>query len=238
MIYLCPAFPKSGSTLLFTCVEQLVVQSGKKNAQKTFTQKFTNGYIPTIGFGQAMYLCWLSIFKGSIVVKTHDRPRFFTRLLLSTGMAKACYVYRDPRDVVISALDHATQARNRTQALLSDKAFSGFYTYADVVPHIQKQYAYFQQWKKVKKLLMFTYEQVVQDQEKIMLRLVREWKMPVSDTGINTIAEKIKNNPEGIRHYNTGKLTRYDHELSPQQIKELENLLGPCISGMGFKPVT
>lgn len=234
MIIISSGFPKSASTLLFLYTERLIVQSGRSRGQKMFRYLNKEGFTPWFGpFNSAWYV-FLSMF-GPIVIKTHAGPGFFLKILLRLGLAKAYYSIRDPRDVVLSALDHANKARGKLKMSASDKAFAPFRTIKDVVPALNMHLTRYKSWEKYGHVLFLRYEEVMLHPETELKKIVAHvnrlnWNPYVAET-IDWFA---KRKSETI-NFNKGTLSRYQTELSSEEIIEIEKDFKEVIVAMNYQ---
>jgi hypothetical protein len=147
MIIVSSGFPKSASTLLFLYTEEILKQSGKRSAQEKFRKRYPEGFIHRFGLLNTTYLFFLNLFFGSVVVKTHAGPNFFLRVLIKMKIAKAYYSIRDPRDVILSALDHGKKARANGSKTPADKAFEMYEKKEDLYAALKMHYENFDRWK-------------------------------------------------------------------------------------------
>ena len=118
MFILSIGMPKSGSTLFASYQRALVKKSFLQNGQQAFQRMTKEGQIAGIGHfvenfnppGLLGKLVSLSEAEGPFVVKTHSPLTPDLNELLLAGTIKASYIHRDPRDVVLSAMDHGKRA--------------------------------------------------------------------------------------------------------------------------------
>lgn len=232
MIIISSGFPKSASTLLFLYQEHLLSVSRKSRGQVFFRKWNREGFVPHIGILRATWLVLLSIL-GPIVVKTHCGPTFFVRVLIRFRLAAAYYSIRDPRDVVLSAMDHAVKARNRSSKLNSDISFAQFHSWHDLYPALRMHYARFLAWKQFKTFIV-RYEDVIRNPSQTLLQINNVTGQEHLNTLIPETIEWFMMNKSETINYNTGKLSRYKEELTTTQIAELEKELYAPIASMEY----
>ena len=111
MIVISAALPKSASTLICNYQRDLLLAGKKGSAQSEFQRANGGRFIEKVGFRKMLRLVFWNFRLGSFVFKTHCAADITLRVLIHLGLAKATYCFRDPRDVVLSALDHADRSR-------------------------------------------------------------------------------------------------------------------------------
>jgi hypothetical protein len=231
MIYVNSGFPKSGTTLFQVYVEEMLDLCFLKNGQAEMHRRFPNAYVHRIGIINALKLLYINVKFGSLVVKTHQDPGLILRILLFTGLAKAIYTLRDPRDVVLSALDHAETARKKINPTQADKSFVQFNSLEDLLPYIKKHHSHFLRWKKLSPINCIRYETLIGNTDIAVKQLSAAFGFEIN--GEQNIYERVIKNPSSQRHFNEGKLKRY-MIVSEDQRTNLTNALRDIIIEMDY----
>lgn len=234
MIIISSGFPKSASTLLFLYVEHLLNCSGSSRGQRLFRKYNNTGFVPHIGLARALWLLLLSLF-GPVVVKTHCGPTFFVRLLVKSGLGVAYYSVRDPRDVVLSAMDHAAKARSLKVLSDADQAFAPFHTWDDLFPALEMHFRRYSAWKTFKQILFVRYEDLLRNPVYTLQEVTKHIHRKELNQFIDQSVEWFSARKAETTHYNTGKSERFSKELSAEQISTLETELKESILAMGYK---
>jgi hypothetical protein len=233
MIIISSGFPKSASTLLFLYTEHLILNSGKTRGQKMFRQFNSEGFTSWINPFNTIWFLFLSLF-GPIVIKTHSGPNLSVRALLALGLAKAYYSIRDPRDVVLSALDHAAKAREKKIMSDSDKAFAPFKNRADLLPALQMHFERYKMWKENGSVLFLRYEQIMTHPETELRKIAAFTKRPELQEKISETVNHFASRKKETINFNKGHVERYTAELSSTEIMAIERDLGNVILEMGY----
>ena len=118
MILLSVGMPKAGTGWLFNLQNDLFVAAGRSDVRRVRRRfhlhpllKYANCNIGPLTVPRVLVIAALGILGLSFVVKTHAGPTPIVRLLLRVGLFRATYIYRDPRDAMLSAFDHGKQMR-------------------------------------------------------------------------------------------------------------------------------
>lgn len=236
MIIVSSGFPKSASTLLFLYTEEILKQSGKRSAQAKFRKRYPEGFIHRFGLINSTYLFFLNWFSGNVVVKTHAGPNFFLRVLIKMKVAKAYYSVRDPRDVILSALDHGKKARAAGSKTPADKAFEGYSKKEDLYAPLQMHYENYAAWKNFNHVLFVRYEKLLTDPQTELKRVLAMLGWNEQEKNLAAIIETFSKKKSETKNFNKGELSRFGNEFSEQNLKATEQAIQHIISGMGYQP--
>lgn len=234
MIIISGGFPKSASTLLFYYMEEYLERSGKKNAQKKFLAYNPEGFIHHFGILNSTRLFFLHLFYGDVVVKTHAAPNWILKLWINMGIAKAYYSIRDPRDCVLSALDHGKKARSKKDKTPSDDAFAPFEKRADVYPAFHMHFARYMRWKKFGKVNFMRYEELLDSTYGELNSLLHYLGKDEEQKNTKAIIDHFDNRKSETRHFNKGVISRYKDELTKEECEEIEKELPEIFREMNY----
>jgi hypothetical protein len=234
MIIISSGFPKSASTLLFLYTESLINGSGKTRGQKMFRRFNREGFTPAFNPLNAAWYVFASLF-GPVVIKTHSGPCFSLRILIGLGLAKAYYSVRDPRDAVLSAMDHGEKARTQGIKTDSDVAFAPFKEWKDIYPAFHMHHKRFESWKKYGKVIFPRYELLMTQPDAELQKIVDFIGRNFLRKYIDSTVSAFLKNKTSTKNFNKGETSRYQTELNEQQIAALEKELRDCILSMDYK---
>ena len=225
MFILSAGMPKSSSTLFSFYQKSILENSIIKNGQKEFEQLIKEGIIA--GVGIFVYnlelpetlgkLTSLSEAIGPFIVKTHSNLTAEILELLKNKQILATYIHRDPRDVILSAIDHGTRPLDHPTM---SPFFLQFNSVQNSIPLVKKFCRTGIDWVRSGLCEVYTYHNLIVDPAKEISRFcefihVRQNSSFIQEL-INTFTvNKIK----WRRQFNTGKLLRYIDEMSPQEIE-------------------
>ena len=107
---------KSGSAYIYNIINDLLIKAGFTDARSLKLKyslddlmKYHNNNIGLLNKENLIKLLKIGFKEKKFVVKTHGGPITFLNLLMNLGLAKTIYIYRDPRDVLLSAIDHGNK---------------------------------------------------------------------------------------------------------------------------------
>ena len=218
MIYICAGLPKSASTICYKYAEAIL-----KNHQKNLIAK---GYIYRFGLLNSIGLFFSSLFGNNVIVKTHDSPSIFVKLLINLTKTKIIFTYRDPRDIILSSINF--KPKNPLQSV-----FNNHTNIENTIMSVKKEAEKFYKYKKLKNVLFINYNETVSNPENTILNISNYFGINISTADILTIISAFSKRP--VETFNTGKLTRYKEEMTGKEIDYCNQILGNIIDDMGYE---
>ena len=228
MIIISSSIPKSGSTLVYNYQQDLLsmLNSDNKTAQKKYKRLSYLGFTRVIGIKAFLIAVFISIKYGDIVIKTHSKPTLFIKLLIALKLAKATFCYRDPRDVILSAIDHGTRTR---KGLDSSNAFRNMTTINNSLNKVKNWTKKWYAWKKFDNVLFIRYENLVESKVSCLQAMSSYFDLGLQEEQITEIYVKNENIKKSAWNFNKGTSQRYKTEMDSFNLqlcnRELENVL-------------
>jgi len=159
LLYFSYGMTKTGSTLAFQLTRSALdlcgfpqdgVQSDVAKADKN------RNFVNHVSDKQMESLKQEARERGyPIVLKTHTRPDACIAKALKSGEAIAHACYRDPRDMALSMLDHAENARRKGR-----KPFSELHTLAQAFTNIRSQHDTLTAWLRLPSVMPLYFEDI------------------------------------------------------------------------------
>ncbi|MBE9193187.1 sulfotransferase domain-containing protein [Gloeocapsopsis crepidinum LEGE 06123] len=231
MIIISSSIPKSGSTLVFNYQKDLLELAILKKSQPQTLIHLNHTYIQSFNIINISRLICISFRGGDAVIKTHSKPVTLIKLLLFLGLAKATFCYRDPRDVILSAIDYGSRTR---KGLDSTGAFQDFQNIIDSIPKIKNCCKNWQQWQKVKNVLFIKYEDLMQDKLVQLKNLAAHFELELNEDEL-----RIHNKHEKLKsqawNFNKGTIQRYKTEMNCEELKLCNTAFQRELMSMGYK---
>lgn len=241
MIVVCASLKKSGSGWLFNMTNDLLVQAGHQDV-RALRRDYgleavlleDNCRVNPNGVNLARLLP-AHLQGNTFAVKTHAGPTPSLRLLMALGIAKTTYIYRDPRDVVLSALDHGKRVRNAGQA----NVLAALQNVEDAVHYVRPLLDDWEAWTRTRQALMIRYEDLVDDAGGVLDLLAGFLQLDVSEADRRAVvaryASKNQNTVVQQRtHFNKGVTERFRSQMSPEELALCQNQFGPYLQRMGY----
>jgi len=232
MIIIDNGVPKSATTLILAYQKDLIAASSAQNGMEQWS-KFNHGsvFIPTIAVDQLDALVSIERDFGDFVIKMHRPPEDSTRKLVEDFKAKVTCCFRDPRDIVLSAMDHG--ARTRT-GLDKSGAFANIFTVQDGAREFKEWSRIYYEWQKYGHALLIRYEDLLADKLTTLTHMVKFLGMNLGAITVTEICDKHERNKQSAWNYNKGVSHRWRVEMSSEDLAWCNDMLADDITRMGY----
>lgn len=243
MLVISAGMQESGSAYLYNIINDLMAASGEADARRVKSKhrlddilKWHNNNLVQFRLSHLIRLIRLSQREGSFAIKSHNGPTFAMRLLLMLGFIKVIYVYRDPRDVLISAIDHG----KKLLASGENHTFAKMVEFDKAVANVCDWVKIWEEYSTLRRVLRVRYEELLANPRVIAERIVSYLGLTVTSSEIDQILWKYNKENENADmrglHFNKAKVGRFKEELTVDQCRRIDELLGGKILRMGYKP--
>lgn len=149
-------------------------------------------------------------------------------------LIKVVYVYRDPRDILISAIDHGKRSLESGE----NSPFEEFVEFEDALLFVKKRINIFKTYYGNRNVLMVRYEDLVFNESNTTKRICKYLKINLSEEKIISVLSKYdSNNPDFDReiiNFNKGEIGRYKRVLTKNQLNQINQEIGKGIKFMGY----
>ena len=242
MIVLSVGMPRAGSGWHYNLIHDLMQTRGWAEATE-IRRRFHLGTVLTevncnIGVLSARRLALVSIpslMGYSFVIKAHSRPTTAFRLLHSLRRIRATYIYRDPRDAMLSAMSYGERALGRRHP----NAFSHLVDFTSAVDFMGAYVRVWDAWVKEKGVLISRYEDLLEGYDREARRLAEYLGLDADDVAVKKVINRLRpERAEGRQgtHFFKGRVGRFREAFSAGQQAVLATHFGPYLSRMGYSP--
>ncbi len=242
MLIISAGMQKSGSAYIYNLINDILIISGGKDTREIKEKyklnklmKWHNNNIGRLYFWRLIKLVRISSKEGQYVVKTHKGPTLFHNLLLKGGFLKTIYIYRDPRDILLSVQDYGKKIIESG----SHHTFAELVDFDDAFRAIKKWLKVYKLYKQSKGVLLIRYEDLLNEPKLTMEKISHFLNVGISEENIERILIKYdRKNPNANKkglHFNKAITNRYISELTPRQIERFKLEMGDIIEDMGYK---
>jgi len=241
MFILSAGMPKSGSTLLSLYQRDILIAGRRDNGQLEFERQIMDGRISGIGiFVHELErsniledLVKLSSEIGPFVVKTHSSLTSGLRKHILNKDIIVTYIHRDPRDVILSAIDHG---KRPVKNPFAGDFFRQFSDVEHSIPIVKEFCRIGLEWINFELCLVFSYAELLLSPEDVSGRFSRLVGVDPEPKSIRDMITSYSVNKQvGKRQFNTGKLTRYKEEMTAQEISLCNHELADEILLFGYE---
>jgi hypothetical protein len=241
MIVLSVGMPRAGSGWHYNIVNDLMKTTGCADARE-IREKYRLQNILTevncnIGVLSARRLGMVAIpalMGNTFVIKAHAGPSSSSRLLQSLGLLRITYIYRDPRDAMLSAFDYGQRALQKGRP----NAFSHLTDFQKSLDFIMDYVRIWEKWTKEKNVLIARYEDLLTDYDNETMRLIDFLKLKRSSLDVQQVTEAYRpgtaDRQQGL-HFYKGKIGRFRESYNAEEQAILKEKLSPYLVQMGYE---
>ena len=195
MIVLSVGMPRAGSGWHYNIIHDLMEVAGfddareireKYRLQKILTEVNVNiGVLSLRRLGMVMIPALLG---RDFVLKAHAGPTIGSRTLAALGLLRIVYIYRDPRDAMLSAYEYGRRTAEKgrpnffAQCDTFEKSLNFMADYLDV----------WKAWMNEKRVLVVRYEDLLMNYDAEMERLLTYLDLDVNDDAVQGVVENYR----------------------------------------------
>jgi len=240
MIVLSVGMPRAGSGWHYNLIHDLMKTTGCADAREIRERYRLQGVLTEVNcnigvlslrrLGMVMVPALLG---NTFVIKAHSAPTAWSRLLSALGLLRITYIYRDPRDAMLSAYEFGQRALTKGRP----NAFSHLSDFEKSLAFIEDYVCIWGKWMAEKNVLIARYEDLLQNYETESARLVEYLKLDGSRPEVRGVIEKYRpDRAEGQQglHFYKGKIGRFREAYTAEQKTELAEIFGIDLEKMGY----
>lgn len=232
--------PRAGSGWHYNLIHDLMETAGYVDARE-IRRRYRLQSILTevncnIGALSARRLAMVALpgLFHNFVIKAHAGPSPSSRLLAGLGTLKITYIYRDPRDAMLSAYEFGQRALTKGRP----NAFSHLSSFEKCVDFMMEYVRIWEKWMQEKNVLIARYEDLLTNYEAESAKLVNYLKLDGSSPAVRTVVDKYRpgaaDGQQGL-HFYKGKIGRFREAYSEEQKRLLKEKLSPYLTRMGYE---
>ncbi|HEX5838285.1 MAG TPA: sulfotransferase domain-containing protein [Anaerolineales bacterium] len=241
MIVLSVGMPRAGSGWHYNLVHDLMRTTGCADARMIREKYNLQGILTevncNIGVLSARRLAMVAVpalMGNTFVIKAHAGPTTASRLLQRLGLLRITYIYRDPRDAMLSAYDYGQRALQKGRP----NAFSHLTDFQKSLDFILEYVRIWEKWMKEKDVLIARYEDLLTNYEEESIRLVHFLRLNAGEPEVRAVVDAYR--PEAAEgqqglHFYKGKIGRFRGSYSAEELAILQEKLGPGLARMGYE---
>jgi len=241
MIVLSVGMPRAGSGWHYNLIHDLMEAAGYVDARVIREKYRLQGILTEVNCNigvlsaRRMGMVTVPVLLGNnFVIKAHAGPSGSSRLLQSLGLLRITYIYRDPRDAMLSAYEYGQRALQKGRP----NAFSHLTDFNRSLDFIMDYVRIWEEWMKEKKALIARYEDLLTDYDHEVERLVQFLKLDGDRPDIQKVTDgyrpKAAEGQQGL-HFFKGRIGRFRESYTPEQQAILKERMGGYLSRMGYE---
>ena len=240
MIVLSVGMPRAGSGWHYNLVHDLMKTTGCADA-RTIRERYRLERILTevncnIGILSARRLSLVALpalVGNTFVIKAHSGPTSASRLMQRLGLLRITYIYRDPRDAMLSAYDYGQRALKKGRP----NAFSHLTDFRKSLDFIMDYVRIWEKWMKERNVLVARYEDLLTNYDHEVTRLMGFLKLNANKPEVQHVIDSYRpgaaEGQQGL-HFYKGKIGRFREAYSADEQILLKEKLGLYLKQMGY----
>jgi hypothetical protein len=241
MIVLSVGMPRAGSGWHYNLVHDLMKTTGCADArdireryrlQNVLTE--VNCNIGVLSARRLSLVALPALVGNTFVIKAHAGPTSASRLLQRLGLLRITYIYRDPRDAMLSAFDYGQRAIKKGRP----NAFSHLTDFPRSVDFVMEYIHIWEKWMKEKNVLTARYEDLLTDYDNEVTRLVGFLTLNGSRADVQKVIGRYRpgaaEGQQGL-HFFKGKIGRFRDSYTAEEQAMLRDKLGPYLQRMRYE---
>jgi hypothetical protein len=240
MIVLSVGMPRAGSGWHYNLIQDLMRTAGA-NSAADIRSRYHLGNILTevncnIGVLSMRRLAMVAVpalLGRTFVIKAHSQPTPTSRLMQKVELMRVTYIYRDPRDAMLSAMDYGS----RGLANGRPNAFSDLVSFEPALEFILGYVHIWAKWVREVDVLVSRYEDLANDYEAETKRLAEYLHVDFEKSEVKEVVERYRpERAEGRQgtHFFKGRIGRFREAFTSAQQETLAQQFGPYLVQMGY----
>lgn len=249
MIVLSVGMPRAGSGWHYNLIHDLMKTTDCADARdirkKYRLQKILTEVNCNIGVLSARRLgvtALPALMGNTFVIKAHAGPTPTSRLFQRVGLLRITYIYRDPRDAMLSAFEYGQRALQSGRP----NAFSHLTDFDKSLAFIMDYVRIWERWTREKNVLIARYEDLLANYDSEVARLVGFLSLRADQPearaepgrSVRYVTEAFRpekgEGQQGL-HFYKGRIGRFRESYSAAQQTVLKEKMGAYLPRMGYE---
>lgn len=241
MIVLSVGMPRAGSGWHYNLIHDLMKTTGcadaraireKYGLQGILTEVNTN--IGVLSLRRLALVTVPGIMGNTFVIKAHSAPTPWSRLLSLIGLLRITYIYRDPRDAMLSAYEYGQRALAKGRP----NAFSHLGDFEKSLAFMEDYVRIWEKWQSERNVLIARYEDLLREYDTEAARLVEFLKIDRNRPEVQEVIERYRpGKSEGQQglHFYKGRIGRFREAYATAEQEIMGQKFGPHLQKMGYE---
>ena len=242
MIVLSVGMPRAGSGWHYNIIHDLMDVADfddareireKYRLQSILTEVNVNiGVLSLRRLGMVMIP---ALMGRDFVLKAHAGPTLWSRTLAALGLLRIVYIYRDPRDAMLSAYEYGRRTAERGRP----NFFAQYDTFEKTLDFMTDYIDIWEAWMNEKRVLVVRYEDLLMNYDEEMERLLAYLGSDPTDDAVQGVVEnyrpgQVDAEQQGL-HFFKGKIGRFKEKYTNDQQAQMVERFGAALQKMGYE---
>jgi hypothetical protein len=233
--------PRAGSGWYYNLTHDLVTATGGQDARQIRRRYHLENILTevncNIGALTSRRLVAVSIpalTGNTFTIKAHAGPTPAALNLIQHDLIHPTYIYRDPRDAMLSAMDNGQRAREKGR----NNAFSHLVDFETAVDFMLDYLRIWEAWMECELALHVRYENLLTDYESEVGRLLEYLKIETQDSAVQDVIDNYRprqaqSGQKGL-HFSKGKIGRFRQRMTIEQQELMVKKFSTYLERMGY----
>lgn len=243
MIILSVGMPRAGSGWHYNLVHDLMATTGCDDARDIRTKFGLQGILTEVNCNigvlsvrRLIMVARPALLGHTFVIKAHSGPTIGARAMIQGGLIRATYIYRDPRDAMLSAFEYGKRVLEKQGR---PNAFSHLTDFQKSMGFFSEYMQGWEKWMQVPGVLKSRYEDLLQYYDNEAEKLIKFLGVNPTDEAVKSVMEKYR--PTGQAqgqqgtHFFKGQIGRFRECYSAQEQNILAEKFGRYLEKMGYE---
>lgn len=241
MLILSVGMPRAGSGWFYNLTHDLMLANGAQDAheirkryglQDILTE--VNCNIGAITVRRLLRVLWPSLRGSTYVIKAHAGPSASARALMHLGWMRVTYIYRDPRDAMLSAIENGRRARQKGRS----NAFARLVDFDTALNFMQDYVRISEAWLALPQVHHVRYENLLERYDQEIQHLLSFLRIELEDKAVIDAIEKYRptspaTEQKGL-HFSHGKIGRFRLKMTPEEQEVMTQAFRPYLERTGY----
>lgn len=242
MIVLSVGMPRAGSGWHYNLIHDLM-ETASYDEARDIREKYrlqnilteVNCNIGVLSLRRLLMVSIPALLGKDFVLKAHAGPTIWSRTLAALGLLQIVYIYRDPRDAMLSAYEYGQRSIDKGRP----NFFSRLTNFEETLDFMTEYVRIWDGWMAEKKVLIARYEDLLTNYEAETTRLIAYLELDADDGAVKAIVEEYRPGQAEARqqglHFFKGKMGRFRDAYTNDQQVVMSERFGAALKQMKYK---
>ncbi|HEY5574468.1 MAG TPA: sulfotransferase domain-containing protein [Anaerolineales bacterium] len=240
-IVLSVGMPRAGSGWYYNLTHDLLLAAGFSDA-RLIRQRFrlqnilteVNLNIGALTARRLLLVAVPAVLGHTFAIKAHAGPTSLAGYSFRLGLIQPTYIYRDPRDALLSTYEYGQRARQDNR----DNAFARLTTVEQAVDFMKEYVSISEAWLECPAALHVRYENLLKNYEEEVDRLLSFLKLDASQPAVRCVIDnyhpdRSRSGQKGL-HLAKGKIGRFREAFTAGQKQQFIHEFGDYLERMHY----
>lgn len=240
-VVLSVGMPRAGSGWFYNLTKELIIEAGGVDAcqirNRYHLQPFlteVNCNIGSLSAYRLLAVCFPALFHSPYVVKVHGGRKPLADTLIRWDWIKPTFIFRDPRDALLSAYEYGQRMRNQSLT----NAFTPLTDLEEAIEFINFYVKAAEGWLALDKCYSVRYEDLLQNYQAQAERLCQFLGIGLGEPGIKTVIDRFRpetghDQRQGM-HFVKGKIGRHREHFKQTHHQICRTMFGDFLDKYGY----